>query len=1270
MTFYINRHHTRPTVSLSLFAFLLFSAALLNLVGCGNGDGAEGSATLTELVVVPEAAYPDVEVEVSFTIVPASGHEGDDFSWRVEFGDGRAVSGDGLSAEARHRYGRTGQFTITVEALRGSTVAASADIAYSVYDPVDLRIEAVTAQPTNLQVDELLTVSFRVENKTAGPVKTPFILRAYLAESREITRADLPSLPVVGETIRDVNEDGDSIQGGAQVSMGINGPVPDVSSGQYYVVAVIDPDNHIADRDLDDNLAISANPIRVENIDEALPDIAVAALEFSPDRAFPELSRITRSFSLSNLGNQDVFNVVHRTYLQVGSPELGDDAILLHTSDPLTLAGRQERLIGPTDFVLSEPIVPPAGQELEVYLIVQAYSQDGDVQEIRDDNNTAISSPPLLVSDQPVEGPDIAVHHFQVSPAQTYLGGNLQLEATIANEGDRDVSSFLCGIYLGAEPRIRLDGDPRMHNINIPGLEAGQISVISRSITVPGVHQPGQYYFYLFCDPNDALLEPYRGNNYFIQTTPVMITDQADIDLFIDELALPDTAADGDTIPVQARVCVSGSNASGVTKGALYAGPVGSVDFSGEPAQTFEIPNINPGECLDLTLEVEARCQDFNDRFTVGLIVDADEHLPEIFLDNNRRIASTPTTLSGAYCACEEDEFAPNHRPLDAYDLGSESISGALCQPGGCDYFAVQVDQGDSLLVTTSFDSAQGGMATKLLVPSGTQILDESAAADRQEVALFNASSTQRYLVSVCADQGTRNYYELDLNVLPQPQGVDVLPRNLQIPHQDSFSIGATIPIDLRIYNLGLESTGDFQAEVILTTTPDMDDPDQISLSLADVSSINAGSYRDLTLQAKLPTLISDGDYYLAVLLDPDETLNDDNRQNNFAFTRQLTVKTYCYDFFSPNHTIGDAAPIDPGNYSNLVVCADSYDYFELCAPNGHRLSARASFIDDDGDIDIVLYNQNLEVVDSSARSGVDVEEVNVDYVNGDQCYYLRVALVTLADEAENTYSLNFEVNELPPEMQCDADFEPNDDFASATSLWAALNHGQSLDRCPREDEDFYQVRLSPASPVTFRATLDPPLQAGTLRLQLYTPNGTPEINVETAPGIPTAEIENYLPPTAGRYFLQVTVGGNERRVTYRLEAEGLPGVDLAAENLTIGPGTYQEGDDLRLGFILHNYGGSPVTDVAYEVYLGSSPTLNRDDDPLLGAFTVDALGAEQSIEVQAQVMIPTGQSPGTHYLHIFVDPDDALNDVNRNNNRISTPVIIIEPPNSGDDDP
>jgi hypothetical protein len=253
---------------------------------------------------------------------------------------------------------------------------------------------------------------------------------------------------------------------------------------------------------------------------------------------------------------------------------------------------------------------------------------------------------------------------------------------------------------------------------------------------------------------------------------------------------------------------------------------------------------------------------------------------------------------------------------------------------------------------------------------------------------------------------------------------------------------------------------------------------------------------------------------------------------------------------------------------------------------------------------------------------------------------------------------MDVDVEDVDPALVCQSSFEPNDSFNTASSLLAAQGQTFAMDRCPTTDVDYYFVDLTSGQEVNLSGEFDPAGQQGTLRLQVFLPNRTPGPNIETAPGVPRAELD-YLPPTSGRYFVQVTVSGAQRNVTYRVEASGLSGVDLRPENPVIGPGSYVPGEEVRLGFDLRNLGVLDAAAPPYRVSFGLSSTPDPANDDVLGDFNSADVPATSTTPVDVRVNVPSGATTGTRYLHINVDPADVLQDANLTNNIISLPIAI-----------
>ncbi len=1250
------RHFALPLTA-SFFA--------LTLTACpSGGTSSEANATASLLSVDPSEVYPGVEVTVSFELAAGEGTSASDLSWRVTFGDGESTTGGDIAdTSASHSYADSGSYTVTLEVLSGDAVVASDTLPVEVLAPVDLVAESPRAQPANANTGEPVTVSVDLSNALAGDVVAPFLIGVFLSATREATLDDLGSLTRIGDATVSPVADGEPVlTAGAARSFASEFVVPnEVSSGDYYVVVVADPDARVADEDRANNLAVSQTVLRLTNSSSLEPDLLVRDVLATPDRAFPALNRVTRGYTVSNVGSLDVFQVVSKTYVSIGDDQLDDSDTLIDTSDPIDVVpARGSVQINPTPIVLNDEIVPPDDQELEVWVIVEVSSTDPQTSEATLDNNSATSASPIVVSSELVDGPDVSVRGFAVSPESTFLEGTLEFELTLANEGNVDLSSFFCGVYLGDDATIDPMVDVRFTNIQVAALASGEERTLNVERLVPGIYDPGTYFLYVVCDPLGALSEPFRSNNQLLYPNPITITDEADVDLFVDSVTVPDSTNEGDQATIIARVCVEGTNPSGTTTAELFRTPGAVVDFNADPLTTFTVENVNPGECEDVEVEITVACDQFQEEYAFGVAVDVEDVLPETNEGNNGRVGSSTMTVAGPFCACIEDAFEPNNRPLDAKPIPLGATSGALCDAGTCDYFQTpQLSTGDSLVVRNSFEVDKGVLRTTLYSPNGLTALDtDRDASSPQEVTTFLVPVDGAYVVEVCGTRtSTRNFYDLEVSVLNRSSGVDLVARSVEIPAQSAFSVGEIVPVDFEVVNIGQLDAGAFEAAVVASPTPTLGDGDDVLLGSFQLDAVLGGGRRDETLEVTLPIALADAEYYFGVRLDPTGALGDTDPASNDAVGRSALLQTICFDALEPNDSFQNARNIIDGSYANLDSCTRADDYYEICADNAKQLTVTLNFTDSLGDIDLELYDAQLQRVASSSQTGVDSEQVVVPYVNGAQCYYARAYLLSAQPDASNTYSIDVNIVDVAPSLRCDSLNEPNDDFTTASSLLSAIAQGGTIDRCPLDDEDYYSFAIgSPGQRVSVRAIKEPSTQPGTLRLQLFTPSQSPGPNVETAPDQPIAELRDYVAAQGGTYYVKVTASGNTNNITYRLEVDGLDGVDLRPENLLIGPGSYLPDDEVRLGFDIANLGAQDSTTSSYQVFLGNNAAHDPALDVSLDTFTPPTIPGSGSIAVTPRVTIPITTTTGDYYIHVVVS---EVGDLNANNDITSVPIRV-----------
>jgi hypothetical protein len=1250
--------------------------------GCGGG----GNATQPKVKVSidelsPQSPYPNVETTVDFSLTPQKGVGSSSLTWRVDFGDATSESGSGKEGSVTHQYEGSGTYGVRVVALVDGKKAGSASETLEVLPPVDVAVTRAQPNSGNVQAGGAMNVSVEVRNQSATPIQTPFDVELYLTESSDVSADTRSNLKNVGtQTVEAPGEDAPVVGPATGRNVAVGAEIrDDTEAGEYYFAVWVSPDADLSDDRPDNNFHVGSQVVRIDNESSALPDLAVRDLYAIPERAYPALNQFRRGYTLANEGGAEAFEVTTRTYLSTNDAELDDSDTQVNVSEKAYDVPSGESIdIGPDRLVLDQDVTPPNNGEREVHLIVEAEISGGG-EEASSENNSATF--PITVTDEPVSGPDLVAQNFSVSPQSTFLDGSLQVDLQVANQGKGDIEqSFICGLYLGDDKQVDHMNDPRFSSINITSLASQASTTIERTVTIPAVPgiDPGDYYVYAFCDPNGTLQsESFRSNNSQIHDEPVSITDQANVDLFVDSLDVPETVQEDEQVTVTANVCVSGMNPSGETTGRLYQTVGTQVDFEAAPLKEFQIPNINPGSCQEVDVSFEADCQDFESQYAHGVEVDVRDDLPEKDEDNNTFTASRPMTIRGDFCKCEEDEYEPNNKAREAVALPPGQSSAAICKPGSCDYFGVDLQKEQSASVETTFNAEKGDLETTLFDTSGVTQLDVDDTPGRQRVGTYVVPVAGRYVFKVCGENNARNLYDMNVDVLSRVQGVDVLPRDVQLPSRDTFSLGATIPVEFRVHNLGRQASGSFKGDLVVSPDRNLGDGNDVSMQpvTVDIPSVSAGGKVDVQVGATIPSSLSQGDYYIGIVLDSAGQLSETNTSNNTVLSRNISIETECYDPLEPNDNLSQARSIQKNtSYSNLLACASEDDYYELCLQDGRKFSSQIKFDSSKGDIDFELYDQNQNIVASSARTGVDKEQVSVDYVNGDQCYYLRAFVLTTQNELETNYQLSTNVQEVDPSLRCQSHFEPNNSFSSASSLIAALQQSRAsqqgnadrLGRCPPTDTDFYHFRLQKGQKISLRGILEPKSQPGTLRLQLYEPNQQPSRNIETAPGVHVAELKDYVAPRSGRYHLQVTLTGNKRRATYRLEADGLGGVDLAAENLDFWGGRHPKGSTLRFDFEMSNLRADDAQKPSYKVYLGDSANLNTQQDTLLKSVDYTnqqgnrLLSGNRTVTISNSASLPSNPPSKTTYVHVLVETDSSQTDPNTGNN-VSTKQIRFQ---------
>lgn len=323
---------------------------------------------------------------------------------------------------------------------------------------------------------------------------------------------------------------------------------------------------------------------------------------------------------------------------------------------------------------------------------------------------------------------------------------------------------------------------------------------------------------------------------------------------------------------------------------------------------------------------------------------------------------------------CEDDEFedgAGNDKCSDAAALGEGRWELTICGDN-CDWFAVEVEEGDGLVARVLHDPELGDLDLELYQGAcggdGPERIGRSATEGHAEVVRIARSFEHTtYRLRVCpfvqpGDDGT-NAYQLDTVIVPDGFCVDdVYDENAS---NDTAARASNISVTNRPFSF--ESDG-------LQVCPGSVDWYRIELRPGDFLTVQTSFlhrfgdlrlelYEGLPGEGASPVAVSDGaddteivslvterggEFYIFIG-------GEDEVQNQYDLSVQIGAG--CADAFEPNgdanNTSQTATSLDgflPAEFVGLRLCEDDEDWFSIDVPDGM------------GAVVVARYDENLGV--------------------------------------------------------------------------------------------------------------------------------------------------------------------------------------------------------------------------------------------------------------------------------------------------------------------
>lgn len=375
--------------------------------------------------------------------------------------------------------------------------------------------------------------------------------------------------------------------------------------------------------------------------------------------------------------------------------------------------------------------------------------------------------------------------------------------------------------------------------------------------------------------------------------------------------------------------------------------------------------------------------------YWLEVVIDPDDNLVESDETNNsERILIELIEGGGA------DRFEENDDFQSATDLG---LVGFVNEPelsidsvNDDDYYLFTALEDGPIDVSVYFVHGLGDVDLEVF-DDDQNLINDSASTSNEENVVITAMAGQTYFVRVFGYSGATNP---DYDLVIGGQGSAIEP-DFYEPN-DSFA-GATL----------LGTLLDFNTSDLSIHTSDNDDYYQFTAALTGDVSISLSFTHelgdvDLGVYSQTLTLIEDSN----------STDDSENIVISAVAGETYYVRVYGYggdtnpeyeltidgpeipaDFFEPNDNFSAVSHLGTlGYFSNnslSIHAPDNEDYFHFTAASTGNVSITLAFIHSLGDVDLAVYADDEELLDSSTSSS-DAESVVISAVAGES-YYVRV---------------------------------------------------------------------------------------------------------------------------------------------------------------------------------------------------------------------------------------------------------------------------------------
>ena len=516
-----------------------------------------------------------------------------------------------------------------------------------------------------------------------------------------------------------------------------------------------------------------------------------------------------------------------------------------------------------------------------------------DVSESDENNNDDYDSGRVTI----YESPDLTGKSCN-APTTGVVGDYLDSSISVTFENDPGGSyiassgSFDWAMYLSTDNTItssdtQVGNDQSRSSIN--GGSTGTDS-LSTSNRIPSSLNPGNYYWGIIVDIDDDVSESNENNNAYV-CNQVYIEDDLP-DIFADSVGTSTSSVVmGDTITVTYRIENLGNDYTGSFYWELYLSTDTTITTNDIFVDEFSVSTISAGSYKSGSqYSVPIPIGINTGYYYLGMIADSRSSVTELDESNNV-VADTgridieemadivPTTFSGPSSAMSGDQVGIDWR----IDNDGDDATGWF-------YWEAYISTDSS--ITTS-DTKLG---------SSQQVSSVSAGSYRTgtyNVNLPSSISSGTYYFGIIVDSTDRiDEGDETNNILTGNQisisdpDYDLEATSISLTGITSVCLGGTFDLSVSVNNLGNDYAG-FHYYTVMLSLSNTASSIYSGTNLGSAYGYSGVAYYTDNIQATVPTSIAPGTYYVGLIVDSANNVDETDENNNIVATQsngRLTI--------------------------------------------------------------------------------------------------------------------------------------------------------------------------------------------------------------------------------------------------------------------------------------------------------------------------------------------------------------------------------------------